>query len=233
MNALLSTSLVHANVFSGAHVNSHGIDGLSPLTVASRKGHTNIVKMLLDSGADTETRDSAVRTALWYATASGWIDVLDALIARGADVDALDYRRRSPLCQAAILGHVDVAKRLIQRGAKITGKEGDCDDPLSCAAIWGKQKVEEILQLLMNNGAHIDPATDKYNETALMCAVYKGDLDTVRMFVERGADIHARNVDNLQAIDIASYCGYVDVVKYVVTCLPVPGLIITATLQCV
>jgi len=52
------------------------------------------VVMLLDSGADTEMRDNAGRTALWHATAFGCTAVIDALISRGADVDAADYRLR-------------------------------------------------------------------------------------------------------------------------------------------
>ena len=40
------------------------------------------------------------------------------------------------------------------------------------------------------------------------------DCGSVSVPVECGVDIHARNIDNLQAIDIASYCGHVDVVKF-------------------
>jgi len=209
------TDVVHALVSAGADVNLQRKDGASPLIVASEKGHVDIVVMLLDGRADIEMRDNYGGTAVYQAASFGQIDVLDALIARGADVDAVNYDVRSPLCAAAINGHMDVVKRLIQHKANIIGEEGGCNDPLSWVAAWGKQEVKkELLQLLMNNGALVGPGINSDDDTAPMCAVFHGDTETVKMIVKCGADIHPRNVDNLQAIDIASYSGRVDVVKF-------------------
>ena len=45
-------------------------------------------------------------------------------------------------------------------------------------------------------------------------------VHNVSLSVACGADIHVRNVDNLQAIDIASYCGHVDVLRFSCGCIP-------------
>jgi len=71
-----------------------------------------------------------------------------------------------------------------------------------------------MLHLLITNGEHIGPAKSVDNETTPMHAVCQG----VKMFVECGADIHARNVDNVQTIDIACYSGFVDIVKFLRGC---------------
>jgi len=45
-------------------------------------------------------------------------------------------------------------------------------------------------------------------------------VDNVSVSIECGADIYARSVDNLQAIDIASYRGDVDVLRFLGGCVP-------------
>lgn len=47
-----------------------------------------------------------------------------------------------------------------------------------------------------------------------MYAAYSGRLDVVKMLVEFGTDIHCRDDNNLQAIDVARYCGHVNIVRY-------------------
>jgi len=130
-------------------------------------------------------------------------------MAGGADADAADYKLQTPLFEAAMIGHIDVVKRLIQDKPNISGKEAGCRDPLSYVSLPVKHAFKELLQLLMKNDVCIDSVKDCDSRTTPMC-----DLDIVDMSVECGVDIHARNVDNLQAIDIASYCGHVDIVRY-------------------
>ena len=66
----------------------------------------------------------------------------------------------------------------------------------------------------MSHDAHVRHITmDSDNTTLLMFEVYNNDLYAVQRLV--GHDyIHARNVDNLQAIDIAGYCGHTDIVRF-------------------
>ena len=42
--------------------------------------------------------------------------------------------------------------------------------------------------------------------TALMWAVSRGDIDTVKHLIEKGADIHAK--DNVSIYDVFACCGY-------------------------
>jgi len=81
------------------------------------------------------------------------------------------------------------------------------------------QELEAMLQLLMNDITYVGDIMDCDNATMLMSAAYEGDLYVVKKFVECN-QVHSRNVDNLQAIDIASYCGHVDIVKFLRDRLP-------------
>jgi len=201
------TDVVHALVSAGADVNLQRNDGDSPLIIASERGHIDIVFMLLDNSADIEMRTHYGHTALWSAARNGHTDVLDALIDRVADVNAINYEGWLPVCAAAVEGHIDVVKTLLGHNANIRCEEGDCADPLINVISLGKHECQAILQLLIK-------AKNNYNEPMLMGAVYCGHLYFVNVLVESGADIYNRNDNNLQAIDIASYCGHVDIVRF-------------------
>jgi len=51
----------------GANVNDTQIEGASPLALASQYGYKNVVKLLLDRGADINIQDGKKRTAIDYA----------------------------------------------------------------------------------------------------------------------------------------------------------------------
>jgi len=106
---------------------------------------------------------------------------------------------QSPVCEAAVNGHIEAVKRLMQDDANISGEEGSRQDQLSHVSALVSHVVKAILQLLKNNC--VNQAMSVHN------------LDDVNTSVKCGADICARNVDNLQAVDTASYCGHVDIVR--------------------
>ena len=210
------TDVVRALVSAGADVHLQTNDGFSPLSAASQQGHADTVVMLLDSGADIEMRDSDGRTALWLATLHGQIDVLNTLIVRAANDGASDNRLQSPLCEAAMCELLNVVKRLTEHKILISGVEDSCQDPLSYVTASVKRVVKTMLQLLMNKHVGVGCMKDFDDTTALM--VY--DVDNVSVSIECGADIYARTVYNLQAIDIASYRGDVDVLRFLCGCIP-------------
>ena len=91
--------------------------------MASQEVNNDTVVMLLDSGADTEMRDSSRQTVVWIATVCGWTDVVDTVNTHGADTDAAEYRVQSPICEADERGYLNVMKRLIEQKANIIGEE--------------------------------------------------------------------------------------------------------------
>jgi ankyrin repeat protein len=66
-----STDIVRLLLDNGADPNITNKDGLTPLMVASRNGHTEIVGMLLDNGADPNIREDNGDTALMAAESEG------------------------------------------------------------------------------------------------------------------------------------------------------------------
>ena len=216
------TEIVQFLIEHHADVNSQCDDGWSPLSVASQEGHIDVVKLLVQNGAEVETRNNNGATPLYWAAFNGHTKIVQFLIASGADVDAVDYDLESSVVQAAVEGHVDVLKTLIQHNVNINGEVGDSADPTIWVAERGKHNFEAVIQSLIDNGAYLRPVKSTDNDTALISAAFSGRINVVRMLVELGADIHARDNDNFQAIDIASYCGHFDIVRYLCS---VPGSI--------
>ena len=62
------TESVKTLIRGGADINAHRDDGKSPLNVASEKGFTDIVRILLDNDADTESRQLQRYTTVSFCT---------------------------------------------------------------------------------------------------------------------------------------------------------------------
>ena len=69
----------------------------TPLAVASRFGHVEAARILLERGADTKIRDKYDWSPLERASENGHVDVVRILLEHGADVMARDSTGTTPL----------------------------------------------------------------------------------------------------------------------------------------
>ena len=77
-------------------------DGKTALMLSSVKGHLEVVRALLERGADINATDSMGATALTLSCAFGHLEVVRELCSKGADVDAPDFVfGGTPLCWLA------------------------------------------------------------------------------------------------------------------------------------
>jgi RNA polymerase sigma factor (sigma-70 family) len=89
------------------------------LVRAVQSGDVDIVRMILDAGADPGARCgcASAETALWTAALIGDGDMLRLLLAAGADPNASAFAGATPLVVAAQRGHHDVTRTLLGGGA--------------------------------------------------------------------------------------------------------------------
>lgn len=87
------------------------------LLLAARSNRLNIVKLLLDHGADINTRPQDGETALHEAANSGYLYIVKLLLDRGADINTRDRSGRTALYLASKSGERDVTELLLKKGA--------------------------------------------------------------------------------------------------------------------
>src|SRR6185295_10732810 len=126
---------------AGANPNAALLLGETPLMVAARSGHADIVEQLLAKDANVNARAGRGQTALMWAVAQKHPDVVKALLAHNADVHARsevwsqvmavpphgypDYNKTIPhggdtaLMFAARVGDLVSAKLLVASGANV------------------------------------------------------------------------------------------------------------------
>jgi tetratricopeptide (TPR) repeat protein len=104
---------------SGADVNAKDINGVTALWQAAANGHLDIVKVLLESGANVNIQHKSLGvTALWMAAREGHTEIVKLLLAAGADVKAGAKDTYTPLEIAKEKGHTEIIKLLKEYGAK-------------------------------------------------------------------------------------------------------------------
>ena len=81
---LLSSGMVDVNCIVGPHDET-------PLFYASMKGHKDVVKLLLDTGAEPSKEDKDGYTPLHEASRNGQTETAAILLDRGADINNRDY----------------------------------------------------------------------------------------------------------------------------------------------
>ena len=89
----------------------------SPLTQAAMEGHTDVVYLLLDKGAEPNMATPNGSTPLHYGASEGHQGVVQGLLKRGAEPNMADQHGRTPLHHAAGKGHKDVVQLLLEKGA--------------------------------------------------------------------------------------------------------------------
>ncbi|XP_037657066.1 ankyrin repeat and KH domain-containing protein 1 isoform X10 [Choloepus didactylus] len=193
----------------GAGINNHSNEFKeSALTLACYKGHLDMVRFLLEAGADQEHKTDEMHTALMEACMDGHVEVARLLLDSGAQVNMPADSFESPLTLAACGGHVELAALLIERGANLEEVNDEGYTPLMEAAREGH---EEMVALLLAQGANINAQTEETQETALTLACCGGFSEVADFLIKAGADIELGCSTPLME---AAQEGHLELVKY-------------------
>jgi hypothetical protein len=97
-------------------------DNETPLLMASRQGHSEVSRVLLEHGANTEKRDSWDYSPLERGSIEGHAEVIRVLLEYGADVMAVDRYHETPLRYASYNGRLVAVQVLLEHGADPNAK---------------------------------------------------------------------------------------------------------------
>jgi ankyrin repeat domain-containing protein 17 len=135
------------------------------------------------------------------------VEVARVLLDHGATVDMPTDSFESPLTLASCGGHMELAALLIARGANLEEVNDEGYTPLMEAAREGN----DVVQLLVENGANVNAITEETQETALTLACCGGLMEVSRYLLEHGADIELGASTPLME---AAQEGHADLVKF-------------------
>ncbi|HEX6162343.1 MAG TPA: ankyrin repeat domain-containing protein [Vicinamibacterales bacterium] len=162
--------------------------GLTALLFAARQGYTDVVKALLDGGADINQVNAGDRTSpLLMSIINGHFDLAMMLIERGADVNAAAFNGVAPLYGVL---NIQWAPKSLYPSPKAYQQQ--------------KTTYLELMQALLNKGA--DPNArvsrkvwyqaynsdyagfDEAGSTPFFRAAYASDVAAMKLLVANGAD---------------------------------------------
>lgn len=211
MNALHHTaeegdlSAVQRLIDAGADVRhpSSDPDVGTPLTVAAGAGHTRVLNLLIDSGADPD-EGPAGRTPLHEATMMGRSDAVRALLHAGANPNYTCAEGNTPLHELSDLCCVDIhgtTEALIQGGADPMILNNAGDTPFHVMAHQGH--LESLLALLrLTEGAVDLPNAD--GQTPLWLAACSDFPDICQALLSANADPNKPDGLGATPLEVAS-----------------------------
>lgn len=195
-----------------------GIVADFPLVEACGAGDTEIVRYLVEHGADVNCDDGySPLSVTLIGKPEGWRDTFFYLIDCGANVDyitashttAVEDAVRYKYCKSDvdIEDVCDVVRYLLEHGAP---NKNDVMVALRRCAEQDSRSIP-VMEVLMEEGHIGGNDTDLGCITPLMVAAAYGDTETVEYLLSCGADIDAVDDNGETAIDWAERNGRTDI----------------------
>ncbi|VDN27297.1 unnamed protein product, partial [Gongylonema pulchrum] len=208
----------------GKIINCKDFDGResTPLHFAAGYNRVEVLKYLLENGADIEARDTGWLVPLHNACAYGHLVVAELLVKHGADLNAVDKWGYTPLHECALKGKFEVCKMLLLSGADRNHKGRDGKIPLDVV----REGAEDVKDLLRGDEAVLEAAKEGdvekirkiggliplhnassfgHLEIAVLLIEYgaEGRTQICSLLLNSGADVTLKNTEGLTALDMA------------------------------
>jgi ankyrin repeat protein len=229
---------------NGVDINEKGKFDAPALWFASLRDHAEIAKLLLDNGAYVDAKDSQWGATPFKAAAEmGHLEIARMLLAKGAYPYTKDKNGTTALMSASLHGHTDLVRLLLDIGADINAKDRADKTALHYASQKGQT---EVIEILLKKGADFETESGDENglkptdspgpgvykagvsssdSSPMMWAAYEGKAESVRVLIEKGADVNMKDGLYHTALHIAAMKGHAEVVKVLVE----KGVLVNAT----
>ncbi|MBN2642650.1 MAG: ankyrin repeat domain-containing protein [Victivallales bacterium] len=174
----------------GIPVDSRNKYGATPLMFAILNRNKQEVSVLLKHGADVMAQNFNKWTLLHYAAKADYdLSICEMLMEKGIPVDAPNNYKATPLMLAAMHGNTKWVKLLIRKGADILAQNVNRWTMLHYVVLGGKDL--QLADELMKNGISVNAPT-KTGTTPLIIASGKGNVEMMKLLIERGAQVNAQ-----------------------------------------
>lgn len=186
----------------------------SALILATAAGHIDIVKTLINKGANIEYQDSAGLTALSWSVMRKKNKLTEYLLSVNADVNTHDNRSITPLMLAVGTGNIQIVEMLTKNKALLNAKSSH--NRMTPLLIAVENNDAQITRKLLDLNANVDGAND-YGYTPLMAAAEAGHLEILNILIRYGANAKTKNFKGLTALDLAKKKSHWQIVNILKT----------------
>jgi ankyrin repeat protein len=216
--------MIDALLKKGADINGADKSGRTPLLHAlvqymSEAGgvisHSEIVKLLLERGANVDVVDQNGDNALMITTSvyQGSPEIVQLLVAKGINLDTQNKKGTTGLMIAASSGKTDIVNLLLDKGANLNLVDLNGETALDHAIADGQIELAKSLfaraAISKNNYKTEAEMLRAVTNAALLEAASRGNLNDIKKQLAAGADINTRSRAGLTPLMLALFYGSV------------------------
>ncbi len=174
----------------------------TPMFMAARGGHLEVVRALLEQGVNVNVAVSGMGTPILAASLYGHVDVVSALLDAGANAKV----KPSPMIAVCANGHVKIVRLLCKAGCR------DYGDTISPLCVACEKEQWDVVQLLLLERA-VTNSRGTGQLTPVMRIAFKGDLDLLNLCLDQECSLDDADNAGQTALFIACREGHVEVVE--------------------
>jgi CASK-interacting protein len=183
---------------------------------AAVAGNIEILKLLIDNGANVNLKDNKGLRPLHYAAWQGRSEPVFILLRRGANVNEQSINGDTPLHLACQYGHNDIVQLLLFHQADPTLVNRRLLTPLDLACENGRFHV--VNSLVQNSLCQRMIVNTTEPNAALHLAAKNGHTDIVRLLLLNGMDINRMTINDGTALHVACRNGRYETAKLLLEC---------------
>ncbi|XP_067652983.1 uncharacterized protein [Haliotis asinina] len=127
-------------------INSRGWNSMTPVMWAAGKGHRDVVKFLVDRGADVSLVNGGGDNVLHFACRGGDLETVKLIMSMNVvDINSRGWNSRTPVLEAARYRHWDVVQFLVGGGADVSLVDSNGNNALHFACISGDLETVKLI----------------------------------------------------------------------------------------
>uniref|UniRef100_A0A8C9ZDY8 Euchromatic histone-lysine N-methyltransferase 2 n=1 Tax=Sander lucioperca TaxID=283035 RepID=A0A8C9ZDY8_SANLU len=172
--------------------------GWTPIIWSAEHKHVEVIKVLLNRGADVTINDKELNVCLHWAAYAGNVDIAELVLNSGCPLASVNMHGDTPLHIAAREGYLECVTLFLSRGADIDIVNREGDTPLSLARadtpVWVALQINRKLRRGITN--RIDVAQG-YENVPIPCvnAVDDEGCPSDYKYVSENCETSAMNID--------------------------------------
>ncbi|GFX74022.1 ankyrin-1 [Trichonephila clavipes] len=225
-NVEVAKFLLQEKIF---HINDKGNCGFSLLHIAAQEGNLNVVKYLIDHGADVNSENDAGSKPIHIAAREGHKDIVELFLNCKSLNNYLGAFDQSLVHYATLGSKTEVLKLLIELKFDVNATDRNDVKPIHIAVNTGDKN---ILLILLQRGAYYDALYDGLTplQLALNCnhvccvqllilikelfnAVKHNNFSEVENCIKKGVVFNVKNSENVSPLHYACWKGYEGIVN--------------------